>query len=139
MTEYVLGFAFDTTKKMVVLIEKQHPKWQVGLHNGVGGHKEEGEDFNAAMRREFSEETSVDIPQWEPYAKLCGPDWYVRCFRTFTDDVLKAVTITDERVSLFPVKHLNILSLVPNLAYLIPLALDSEPTGWTTFNYGQGQ
>ena len=33
---YVLGFYFDAAFKQVVLMKKNRPAWQAGLHNGVG-------------------------------------------------------------------------------------------------------
>lgn len=138
LTEYVVGFAFDSSRKFVVLIEKKHPKWQAGLFNGVGGHVEIAENAAKAMSREFKEETGVDISQnaWQPYATLVGVDYKVRVFRTFTDRVHEIKTMTDEWVSLQPVNQLGILPVIPNLLYLIPLALDDKQVGWPTFNYG---
>lgn len=73
---YVLGFLFDPGLHSVVLIEKLKPAWQAGKLNGVGGKVEQGEALDAAMAREFAEETGVRIrPQdWAQYATLTGAD-----------------------------------------------------------------
>jgi 8-oxo-dGTP pyrophosphatase MutT (NUDIX family) len=60
MTAYVCGFAFDTERR-VYLILKNKPHWQAGLLNGIGGKIEPGETSLRAMAREFKEEAGVDI------------------------------------------------------------------------------
>jgi 8-oxo-dGTP diphosphatase len=69
MTEYVLGFAFDSNEE-VVLIRKNKPDWQRGLLNGVGGKIEENESSYAAMVREFHEETGVRLHGWDNFARM---------------------------------------------------------------------
>lgn len=83
MKRYVLGFAFDSARQHVLLIEKNRPEWQAGRLNGVGG-KIEPEDRNAfaAMAREFSEETGLNTTAeaWYRFAVMESPNWHITCF-----------------------------------------------------------
>lgn len=141
MVKYVLGFAFDSKREWVALIEKQRPKWQAGKLNGLGGHIEPSDTHvAAAMEREFLEESGVLIPaaNWKPFANLIGPGWAVRCFKAFSDEMLGVKTTGDERVGIFNLANLRNMPEAPitNLKYLIPLALDDEECGVPTFHYG---
>lgn len=137
-TQYVLGFAFDPAFKYVVLIEKLNPKWQRGLHNGVGGHVEDGENYQQAMEREFREETGITIPAsaWQAYATLNSRDWTVRVFYALSDDVVHCHTTTAEKVAVLPVEKWHLVPHLFNLDYLIPLAQDGDQIGIPTFQYG---
>lgn len=136
-TLYTVGFAFSKDHKTVALIEKQRPKWQAGKLNGIGGHVENGERYAAAQQREFWEETGVTISDWKAYATLVGPDWQCRCFVAFTDDIFNVQSMTDERVVRVPVDKVGLVPMIDNLAYLIPLALDTEQVGVPMFHYGR--
>lgn len=57
---FVLGFMFNPSRDLVLLIEKDRPAWQAGKLNGVGGKLEDGEDPMVAMVREFREETGIE-------------------------------------------------------------------------------
>lgn len=136
MDEYVLGFLFDTTKKSVLLIRKAVPEWQKGLLNGPGGKIEPNETADEAVRREVCEETGIDTQRWEFFGTIEGGDWRVSCYRAFVrfgDYSIKAVNITTEghreQVEIWDIDDLNrplAGRTIPNLKWLIPLALDSD-------------
>jgi 8-oxo-dGTP pyrophosphatase MutT (NUDIX family) len=69
---YVAGFMFDVANKQVALIRKTKPAWQAGKLNGIGGKIEDGESPEAAMVREFLEETgcNTDRDDWSHFASL---------------------------------------------------------------------
>lgn len=146
LTRYTVGFAFTEDKKNVALILKNRPKWQAGKLNGIGGHCEDDDQYgkgspqgHTTQRREFREETGVDIPEdkWQRYATLGGPDYVVDVFRCF-DDAVRNVgkDLTDEGiVSLLPVDKALSISHISNLSYLIPLALDVEQEHIPHFQY----
>ncbi len=125
MVEYVAGFLFNTSGDVVVLIEKQKPIWQRGLLNGVGGKIEPGETPTQAMQREFTEETGVEVTAWKQFAKLQGADFTVYFFSSFQSlDVVKSIrTTTNEIVAIYEVLDLWELPTIPNLKWLIPMAI----------------
>jgi 8-oxo-dGTP diphosphatase len=129
MTRYVCGFMFDNDRSVVALIKKKRPAWQAGKRNGIGGHIEAGETPLAAMRREFFEETGVAYLDWEQFTTLRGDGFEVVFFRAFTNHVFSVQSMTDEQVSLVPPRHL--LLVIPNLRWLIPMALHECDVNYT--------
>lgn len=128
---YCVGFAFDRQRRpvpRVLLIEKQRPAWQKGKLNGVGGKLKRHEEPEAAMRREFQEETGLYVRDWSKFATLKGPDFFVTFFRAFLtpEEFELAQTTTDEPVVECKVFDIWTLPVIPNLPVLIPLALDES-------------
>jgi 8-oxo-dGTP diphosphatase len=150
VTKYVAGFLFNKEGNQVALIEKKRPEWQKYKLNGVGGHTERKtqnhtcydtdcdlagfdpchcpwETSFEAMRREFMEETGVELDCWREYCVLSGPKYEVSFFCAYDDAVYEVETKTDEHVRVYRVD--NILNpditypLIPNLRWLIPMAL----------------
>jgi len=143
MNSYVLGFLFSPDKRYVRLIEKKRPEWQAGKLNGIGGKIEDFDSCpQAAMRREFKEETGAEIDDWIPFAVMMGKDWCVYCYTTVGE--YKTTSMTDE---ILWWKYVNILSgsgssccsprstppLIDNLLWLIPLASEAVAPG----NFGR--
>lgn len=136
MNKYVVGFLFDSTLQHVLLIEKQRPAWQKGRLNGVGGHIEMGESPSMAMAREWSEEAdlSASIQPWRPYCVLTGSHWRVHFFASVAAcswDALEAAARprTDEQLMWTPCVSLaRDMRVIPNLRWLVPLALDESVT-----------
>lgn len=136
MREYVCGFLFTEDKKNVVLIDKLKPEWQAGLLNGVGGKIEPGEAATAAMIREFEEETGLFLPWGNMFCVLTqtsrpNPDehWRVYFFSKFVGhqyDVDSLKQMTSEYVQWYEVATLQLDEIVPNLAWLIPMALEEN-------------
>lgn len=129
--QYVAGFLFSPDKTQVALIRKSKPEWQAGKLNGVGGKIEDWECAADAMVREFREETGAEVQNWRLFATLEGriaAPWKVYFFTAIGNPILKS--ITDEPVDWYPVSYLAQLDLIPNLRWLIPLALDDS----TAFN-----
>lgn len=124
-TLYVVGFLFNTALDTVVLIQKQKPAWQCGRFNGVGGKIEDGESPKAAMRREFKEETGLDVADWRVFCRLMGDKFSVHCF-TAIGDTSKVRTMETEEVVAVPLSVLDRTPVIPNLRWLIPLALDND-------------
>ena len=127
---YCCGFAFTTNLLQVLLIEKIKPEWQKGLLNGIGGKIESGEHSVDAMTREFFEESGIMIPVlfWKPVCILTGldydrdPVWKVAFFATRTDAEWEQRT--DEKIARFLVQQLPTWQMIPNLNWLIPMAIN---------------
>lgn len=121
MKQYTCGFAFNADLDNVALIRKERPDWQRNRWNGIGGHMEDGETPEECMRREFREETSVDLTKWTHFATLRNPRGTVYMFYAVNNDIYDAVTMTDETVEVMPIDDLP--EVLPNLRWLIPMAL----------------
>lgn len=152
--EYVVGFMFNEDKSKVALIRKTHPDWQKGLLNGIGGKIEKDEAPYDAMDREFGEETGYtvgdDIVNTDENGKII-PDWFKYTWQQFLEyngngyvvyffktigDLSKLRTTTDEVVEIREVSSLPILEVIPNLRWIIPMAMDKDDVGGEVFeNY----
>lgn len=126
--EYVVGFLFDTSRTQVVLVKKNRPPWQAGKYNGVGGKIEPGESPAQAMRREFVEETGELRNDWELFCILGDSKFKVYFYRAFEVCWLrgKVSTKTDEQISVVPIHAVSQSNSIPNLTWLIPMALSME-------------
>ncbi len=132
--KYVVGFLFNKQLSSVVLISKTKPRWQNGLLNGVGGKVEPGEFAKDAMVREFMEETGVDKHlDWKLFANFfsshcdpAAPNAMISCFTAKADDdTFNSVrTTTEEEVMTLDLMAVQKASTVPNLKWLVPLAVD---------------
>lgn len=128
MIDYVLGFAFTTCGR-VALIQKNHPEWQAGHWNGIGGKREKGELMHESMSREFLEEAGVEVPpdKWRRVGRMVGPDWTCQVFTVELNhsQKRKVTTMTDEMVQLFDKRELLLLdedgALIDNVPALIGL------------------
>lgn len=127
MKNYVLGFMYDESRDLVLLMKKERPAWQAGYLNGVGGKQEEKEIPREAMRREFLEETGIDYEHWVYGALLHGQDstggsFVCNVYYAHTNLVFKAKSITDESVELVQADHLANLKerVIENLLCIVP-------------------
>lgn len=138
MTEYVAGFMFSEDKRSVALIRKNRPEWQKGKWNGIGGHVEPGETPLVAMVREFEEETGVRVKHedWKHFCTLQGQFGTVHFYKT-TGDLTKLRSMTDEGIGTFSTEDIHKRNIIPNLKWLIPLAL-SEYNESATVTHGGG-
>lgn len=125
-TIYVAGFLFDYPINNVVLIKKTHPDWQAGKYNAVGGKVNENETPIHAMQRQFSEEAGLWLDKWDKFLILNGDNYEVHFFRSFCkpEEILLAQTVTEETILITQINRLP--EVIPNLKYLIPMALDPE-------------
>lgn len=136
MTEYVAGFLFENEK--VALVVKNHPAWQKGKMNGIGGHIEEGETPEQAMSREFVEETGhPDLIAWNQFAVLSGEHFAVHFFYGY-GDLSKVQTVTDEKIVVVPADRVNEANAIPNLTWLIPMAKSMQYDSANLFKIQEG-
>jgi 8-oxo-dGTP diphosphatase len=139
--DYVLGFVFNNAKTEVLLILKNRPDFQKGKFNGIGGKVEKSDtDYGAAFRREFKEETGIDL-HWSNIYQFSmftdrkqDKDFIHRifCFATCYDFGNKFesqwATATEEivfRIKVDDITFFNIQGrILPNVAWLIPMAIN---------------
>lgn len=129
MKEYVCGFLINTSANEVALILKNRPEWQKGLLNGVGGHIEYGEKPKDAMKREFWEEAGAEINDWIKFTELTDHrNWKVHFFYCKVEfEVARVVhSKTDEEVIFVDLNHIRDEETIPNLQWLIPMALSMD-------------
>ncbi len=138
--QYVVGFVFGVDKtfgaKSVVLIKKDHPAWQAGRLNGVGGKVEDGERPSEAMSRELLEEAGVYVApdSWKHFATLSGLFGDVRCFHVTNQLAYdEAKTRTSEEIVRVAIEELWSHKRISNLDFLIHAALDENDGGGTPF------
>jgi 8-oxo-dGTP diphosphatase len=125
MIYYTNGFLFSADLMQVALIEKLKPAWQAGLLNAIGGHVEEDESPLRCQIREFKEEAGVEIRAWTHFCALINPGkWQVDFFHARGDYEL--TSMTKEQVSWIPVSSLPFAPVIPNLRWLIPMALQND-------------
>jgi len=93
--------------------------------NGVGGKVEYNESFIQAMRREFKEETNLYVENWINFATIKSNDYVLECFSS-VGDISNVESMTDEPIMIIDVASLHTLTLIFNLRWLIPLALDKS-------------
>lgn len=122
--EYVVGFLFSEDEQEVALILKSKPDWQKGKYNGIGGKIEPGEHALFAMTCEFKEEAGMVILGWREFCVLYGTDYNVHFF-TAKGDLKKLQSMTEEKVRVYFVNTLPMF-IIPNLKWLIPMALDKD-------------
>lgn len=125
--QYTVGLMFDNKAKEVLLIKKNRPKFQAGKYNGVGGKLEKGETVRQCMVREFQEESGIHTSddQWKHIITLEGGTWRVWFFMSRDPNVYSYNNSTDEVLRLVPTSQLHNLPLMPQLYWMIPLALDT--------------
>lgn len=125
---YVCGFLFNSLGFVALIHKLRGPKEVVGKLNGVGGKVEADETPLEAMRREFKEEAGLDIRSWFEFCVLDGPGWRVHFFYDkVLDGGYDLRSMTDEPVHWHPIENINLLPVVNNLKWLIPMALDPRP------------
>lgn len=131
LTKYVAGLLFRDDE--VALIRKNRPDWQAGKLNAVGGKVEPSEYPVYAMRREFAEEAGYQPPltDWRQFCTLEHPHrgGEVHFFTAMWDQGIGPITknMTDEPVDWYKVRDVLAPSyqlIIPNLRWLIPLALN---------------
>jgi len=116
------GFLLSADGVSVALIRKRRPAWMLNLWNGIGGKAKKGETPLETQRREFREETGVDIVDWQQFALYhSAHGTEIHWFVAASDDVFKVKSKTDEKVRIFPAGKIP-LNTIPNIAFLLDMA-----------------
>lgn len=99
MTKYVLGFLFNESGE-ILLIMKNRPSFLKGTVNGVGGKVEADEDALGSLIREYREETGLDVSgaTWINFASMIFEDADIECFCAHKYDFCEYQILTDEAV-----------------------------------------
>lgn len=127
--QMVVGLAFDPTRNMVVMVHKQSgPPCVIGKWNGVGGKIDPGETPIQAMRREFREETGVDLhDHWQQFAMLIAEQYDLFFFWAETNSVFSCRTMEKEEIRLWLARDLlQEPNLMSNMRWMVPFIQDRE-------------
>lgn len=147
--DYVVGYMLRPSREEVLLLCKQHPEYQKGKWNGVGGKIEAGESSIAAMVREFHEEAGVLTTQrdWEHFATLHstrpdagsgGTGYTIYLFRSIVEEFPYFKQMTDEPLEIFNLADIyrgtsrglipetQPIPTLPNMRFLLPLAFSFQ-------------
>ena len=131
MIKYVAGFLFDKEKTKVALVLKNRgPASVVGKWNAIGGkcidNRYLGQGFENgldAVRREFLEETGVEVNSWNLFMRLRGDEWEVEFYHAFdTEKQQQVCPMESEPIMVWPIQQKH-PDWVPDLNWIIPKAL----------------
>jgi 8-oxo-dGTP diphosphatase len=124
-----VGFLFSNEK--VLLVKKEKPNWQKGYWNGIGGKLLPDEAPLAGMRREFHEETALDVPdaRWHLVGMEGQAEYETYFYSAFepmgaTLPPVPRLNDANEWLAWRELRFLDQLQVIGNLRWLIPLALD---------------
>jgi len=135
VTKFTAGFLLTNDLSWVALIEKQRPAYLKGKLNGIGGHMEPGETPLQCQIREFREETGMTVNDWTQFATLRIPGRAeINFFYAFASTFSNLKQMTDEKLVYRYLPELhgdNYAGCVPNLRYLLPMALLHAQNSWT--------
>lgn len=132
---WVEGFLFSAThhEVNVALIQKlRGPEFLHGKLTGIGGKMNKFETPHEAMVREFKEETGLLVPVWRRFCdyRVIGFGIVHMFEATCSVEYARQVkTQEEELVHWIDVKKASYYNIVPNLRWLLPMAMDRNITG----------
>lgn len=141
MKKYVAGFLFDNDRKNVILIRKNRPEYQAGKLNAVGGKFElTDKTIFLSIEREYAEEAGAKVVGWDNFCVLRNQilDYEVYFFRAFNTKAFnESKTMESETIMQVGVTDaICRTDSMPNLCWLIPMALDSSVRYATVIDQG---
>ena len=130
IANFTMGIIFSADLANVYLLRKDHPEFQAGLLNGVGGKLEQGETYADCMAREAKEEGSY-TGTFQHLGSMRGNtegwgEYQCEVFYSVMDKKAKEPKTTEkEPIEKHPVAELPALApqMVPHLPMLIMASL----------------
>lgn len=128
--------SFVRWRDMVLLVRKNHPTWQSGRWNGIGGRQEQDEPIGQTAEREWLEETGLPVPELSEFLILEDRQVVVHFFRgTLSSDTFPHPDVVDwtndrgESLVWHPL-HVGTMPAwadpsrsIDNLCWLVPMAM----------------
>lgn len=139
MDKYVLGFAFNESCNEILLVKKNHPEWQKGSLNGIGGEIEDGESTTDAMNRECAEETGLFL-SWMCRGIMRGRNEDHRLFKchlfyAYNDNIIKYKQLEKEPLNIYDPKCLSGIQIMQSLNFLIPFGMHNDKDIFMTLDF----
>lgn len=129
VANFTMGIIFSADLANVYLLRKDHPEWQAGLLNGVGGKLNTGESYAVCMAREGKEESGYS-GEWQHLGSMRGQNdvGAFQCevfYSVMAAKVKEPKTCEAEKIEKHPVADLPALipQMVPHLPMLILASL----------------
>lgn len=111
----------------VLLVTKNHPDWQVGLLNGIGGQHKPGETPLECAQREWQEETSLPVPvDLTEFMVLEDSRFIVHFFRGTLETTEGTPETNDASEALNWCFMSSLAGVVENLRWLVPMAFSDQ-------------
>lgn len=132
MKHYASCLLVNPQHTEMLLIQKNRPSWQAGKLNIIGGHIEENEEPIEAAIREVLEEVGffLDPDTVRPFCRLetqTPQEAMVYFFVAEVENLNNFSQKTDEEPVVVDIDHaVDAPNVIPNLKYLIPLAIDKD-------------
>jgi 8-oxo-dGTP pyrophosphatase MutT (NUDIX family) len=128
MERISIGYLFSVCRNYIAVIHQNfdNDKIKGVFLNGPVGHIEKDESSKDAVRREFREETGVDIEDWKLVCNLYSSNLQVDFYKSFSDKVFDVKTIEDEMVSVYNIGQLQFLPCHPNMQIIIGMCMDDN-------------
>lgn len=120
---YTVGFVFTNGNKDVLLVRKLKPLWQAGRLNGIGGKFEPGETAAQCIYREGYEEIGHHLG-WDKFCVLRGGNFVCHFFCSHEQTISTPAQNDVGENLVWASSHALPDDVIPNLFWLIPLALD---------------
>ena len=127
---YVAGFmTFGDPARVLLVLKTKGPRVVVGTWNAIGGKVEDDETARFAIRREFAEETGIDLDWERHFARLDVDGHTVDFFHEHCAVEPRWRQIEAEPLAVFDVIDV-IQSRMPvftyNLSYLMSMAISAR-------------
>lgn len=133
MIIYTLGFAFSKDLSRLLLLKKNHPGWQSGLLNGIGGKVNSDSLSASSIELQAKNQLGIKLINWKRVAwieklkktTLNDYSYIIHIFAIASDKIFEAKSDTEVIHRVAPMHPIWFEEkVVPDLRYLIPMSIN---------------